>query len=154
MIIFRLRYLIIFFFFFPHVQAQKNQTTLVFFEEEDLSRLIESIMIENKNCKAGIWYLEIKDSSNFLLSKTFLPNLIKQSTVKNNELYMTTIYNKIVFILTDSEYDFLFRKTFFRSELPEFTELDYVYFHNFSFWHLQNKDETFYVKQEKKYNCN
>jgi|SRR5690554_795950 len=153
MIICKLRYLIIFFFFFVQVSAQKNQTTLVFFEEEDLSRLIESIIIENNNCNKGIWYVEIKDSSNFLLSKSFLPNLIKQSSINNIELYMTSIDNKIVFILTDSKYDLLFKKTFFRSELPEFTELDYVYFHNFSFWHLKKMNDLFNMVEEKIYNC-
>jgi|SRR5690554_5923936 len=153
MIFFKLRYLIISFFLFGQIHAQKNQVTLVFFEEKDLSQLIENIIIENKNCKEGIWYVEIKNSSNYLLSKSFLPNLIEQSSIKNIELYMTTIDNKVVFILTDRKFDRLFTKTFFRSELPEFSELDYVYFYNFSYWHLQKLNDVFNVVDEKIYKC-
>lgn len=153
MIIFKLRYLIIFFFLFTEVQAQKSQATLVFFGEADLSRLIGNIIVENEKCEKGIWYVEIKDSSNFLLSKSFLPNLIEQSSLRNTELYMTTIENNIIFIMTDSDYDALFKKTFFRLELPEFSDLDYVYFYDFSYWHLQRKNGAFDVKVEKKYNC-
>src|SRR5690554_6369042 len=105
MIMCKLRYLIIFFFFFVQGSAQKNQTTLVSFEEEDLRRLIESIIIEINNCNKGIGYVEIKDSSNFLLSNSFLPNLRKPASINNIELSLTTTDNKIPFILTDSKYD-------------------------------------------------
>ena len=148
-----LRYLIIVFLLLPEVQAQKKQTSLVFFEEEDLSTLIRNIIVQNKKCEKGIWYVEIKDSSNFLLSKSFLPNLIEQSYLRNSELYMTTIDNNIVFIITDSDYDVLFKKTFFRSKLPKFSDLDYVYFYDFSYWHLQRKNDLFVVIEEKIYGC-
>lgn len=151
---FRLRYLIIFLFIIVKVQAQTKQTLLVFFEENDLSSLVSNIISENSTCEKGVWYIEIKDTSNILLSKSYLSNLIELSSLKKSELYMTTVNNQILFIISDSKYDSLFKKTVFNIDLPTFSDLDFVYFYSFSFWHLQKMTDVYSVVHEKIYTCN
>lgn len=97
--------------------------------------------------------MELKDSSNLLLSKSYPSNLIELAPLHNAELYITTINDKILFIISESKYDFLFEKTSFQIELPTFSELDYVYFSNSSYWHLQKIQETFDVVEKRIYSC-
>lgn len=153
MINFKLKYLIIFLFIIVEGHAQKKQALLVFFKDKDLSSLISNVISENNTCEKGIWYAEIMDTSNILLSKSYLSNLIELSSLKENDLYMTTINNRIIFVISERRYDDLFQKTFFNLDLPTFSDLDFVYFYDFSYWHFQKMEDKFDVVEEKIYKC-
>lgn len=130
-------------------QAQDINAQLIVFEDLNLIQHLGDIISENESSQEGVWYVEFEDSNNIILSKTHLPNLMRNAQIKNKELYVTTIDKTVVFILVKKRFDELLNKTWFYVDLSPYAEWDLTYFSHFSYWYIQRINNLYVVVKKK-----
>ncbi|HQE35094.1 MAG TPA: hypothetical protein PLQ70_10535 [Flavobacterium alvei] len=134
---------------------QKKYTSeIIFLKDLNLKNLIKEIIKKDSYCKTeGLdWYIDFMKDDIILISKNSIGNLIAARGI--NQIYTTTIDDKILFIINAENINDTFIKSGYLSDLSSFIDKSNYSTIDYSFWVIQKNEKNKYkIIKEKIYRC-
>ena len=134
----------------------KYSSELVFFNDLELIKLLENIIVDKNSCKKTKksinWYIDFKESESIVISEGRIANVIELIDPKKRKNYVTTINNKVVFILMDNEKGLL-SKTGLPVDLSSFAGKSTLSFEDFSSWLIKSQNGSYKIADSQIWKC-
>jgi hypothetical protein len=138
--------------------SQSETAEIIFLDSKNLTTVLESIInVENtchKNKKSIVWYIDYDNEDSILVGQGRIGNLMDAAKVKELELLVTFINQKIVFLFSKKPLKSKYSSSNFYVDLSKYNKENLVLFEDFSVWKVANKESVFTIVDKIAFECN